>query len=71
MPVRSSLPREVVVALDNAEETVRSFVDEQRIKFEGMSERWHRGDRSIEISDWLDHLDDLADRIGYCYGRAG
>lgn len=71
MRVRTKLSKELVKALDVAEDELRCFIWDQRNASYGMSERWKGSDRATEVSDWLDHLEELAERLGNCYGTAG
>lgn len=59
MPVRSNLPVKVRKAFATVREDIRNIAEMERGNFEEMSERWHEGDRSAEVSDWLDALDDV------------
>ncbi|MCJ2046335.1 hypothetical protein MKK58_17610 [Methylobacterium sp. J-078] len=59
MPVKSSLPVKVRKAFVTFRDDIRNIAEMERGNFEEMSERWHEGDRSAEVSDWLDALDEL------------
>lgn len=40
MQVRTKLPKRLETELANSFHLLRDFIDEQRMMFEGMSERW-------------------------------
>jgi len=70
MSVKTSLPRGLVKALDQAEGGLSSFIAEQRIAYDEMSERWQDGDRAAEVSVWLDSLDEVVDALASCQASA-
>lgn len=66
MSVRTKLPRELVKALEQVGDNLRSFVEEQRGAFDEMSERWQEGDRAADVSDWLDSLEEVVESLAEC-----
>ncbi|MEE7440910.1 hypothetical protein MOR12E_18540 [Methylobacterium oryzae] len=66
MSVRTKLPRELVKALEQVGDNLRSFVEEQRGAFDEMSERWQEGDRAADVSDWLDSLEEVVEALAEC-----
>lgn len=63
MQVRTKLPKRLETELANSFHLLRDFIDEQRMMFEGMSERWQESDNAAALANWLDELDEVADTL--------
>lgn len=64
--VRGQLPKALIRALDAAEGGLRSFIEDERCAISDRSEAWQHGERCEALCDWLETLEEAADRLADC-----